>query len=258
MTKTPVFVLLGLLGAACSGGSPTSTPPAPTLAVTDVVVTPAQDSAVVSLKVNMPAQVRLTYVRAGRTDTTYTSGSASATTSFVLKPLAPGSLYHLLLRASAGPLATAHPAMPFMTLGNPDPCVLGGIVGLQPIDLRFEFRPQPNPDLSLIVEYVDAANCDGSTIATRDQIVSVDGGQSFSRIYKAKPNLPGGSKQLSIRAGIFRPTGFVRWLAPHEITLNGKTPTRVTEIRPAPPTCSSCPPGPAVAFDVNSNGVVDP
>ncbi len=263
MTKFKAVSLLTLLAACSGGGGGGTTEPLPALRLESVAVLPGLDTAVVSIRVNMPATVRLAYVRAGQTDSAVAQVSVVDRATVILRGLVYEQQYAVSTTATAsGQQPASFPPVTFLTPAPPDPCLPAIAAGITPVDVKFEFRPQPGPDESIVLEKFDSFNCDGSSFHNFfDSIHSLDNGYTFTRIYKVRPNHPYGSDPVLLRIGLFRAGKLVRWLAPGEITLNGKRPTRISAELPAPPACrvdAACVPGPAVAFNLNRAGVVDP
>lgn len=261
MKRYVVLLAAGLLSAGCGSGDGPIQRELVDLRFESLGVIVGRDTAVVSVSLNTPALVRLAYAPAGTTDTVYLNGQVSAPRTFILKPLAYNQTYSLRATATApGQDPATHPVTTFATSAPPDPCTPAVAAETPKVDLRFEYRIQPAPDESLRLEFVEGANCDGSLFSDRAQLWSLDGGYAISDTFKVIPNLPYGSKPLTIRAGLIRAGKLVRWLGLQEFTLNGKHATRLTEERPAPP-CEpgvGCTPSPAAAFDLNAAGVVDP
>lgn len=262
MKRYIVLLAAGLASAGCGSGDGPTQRELAALRFKSLDVIVGRDTAVVSVSLNTMASVRLAYVQAGKSDTAYVNARVSSPATIILKPLAYNQTYSLRATATApGQDPATYPVTTFATSDPPSPCIPSVAAETAPVDLRFEYRPQPGPDESLWLFFIDGINCDGSAFARSDDIVSLDNGLSFSRVYKAIPNLPYGIKPLTIRIGLFRAGKHIRWLAPQEFTLNGKHATRLTETRPAPPNCvpdAECKPGPAVAFDLNAAGVIDP
>jgi hypothetical protein len=257
-----VALTVALASSACDGGGP-SQPEQPALAITYLAAVSDRDSAVVEMSVTTWAAVRFAYVVVGQSDTAIVERNiAAGTAKLIIRPLRYNQSYHLKATATAEGQPPATAAFNFVSDAPLNPCSPRPNEVVPLIDLNFEYRPQPNPDKGVYLEFVDGTNCDQSAFSTNDLIFSLDNGYSIKRTYRAKPNLPfGGNAPLTIRVGLFRPGKFVRWLEPSDFTLNGKSPSRVTEERPAPPNCiaeAECKPGRAVAFNLDATGVVDP
>jgi hypothetical protein len=254
----PTLILGAVVSASC-GGSPTGEPE-PALAIRRITVAAERDTAVVNVELTMPAQVRLAYVRDGRADTVYVERSLPQFGRVVLRALDYSQPYHLLATATApGQQPVSHPAVSFTSAQAPDPCIPANAAAIQPVEVKFEFRPQPNPDESVLLQVFGSLNCDGSNIGgPNDLFLSLDGGHSLKGMFSIRPNHPYGSKPIILRVGLFRAGELVRWLGPGEFTLNGKSPSRLSAELPKPDNCSACRPGPGVAFNLNASGVIDP
>lgn len=260
------LILIGALGSAsCGSDGPADTQPP--LTITSLTADPDRDSAKVAVSVSTPATVRLAYVAFGQNDSSIIQQYVTASTNLVIRPLQYKKGYHIRATATAPQRVQAIKIIDFVSDAPVDPCYPRPSDVVPLVDVHFEHKITPAPNEAVVLSFVDGRNCDGTQFfpppSTSNQILSLDGGYTFQRTFRVKPNRPsdGNGPSLTLRAALISTMGFVRWLGPDDITLNGTHPRRVTEEFPAPPTCADwvqCKPGRGVVFDLNAAGVIDP